>query len=285
MIALAETDSHSEYMIKGYLQLIFYAINSHDTGLMQEYVRIAIDLAKLEGLKYEIGILLRLKGYQKILTGDFTGGERSLNNALKVFESLGNPDKYVLNSAAVYYYLGESYRLRQQFEEAIFHYEKAIRMCEAANRVGRLTIFYTNAGHAAYDLGDLDKAMDYFNEAIKLYDQYDFRWGRSTACAFMGLIKAHAKEYDQALGYIKKAQKYASKLNNPYEWGLVHRAKAEMCCSLKDVEKHVELYTYIKKDIEHVCRGEIYKDHTIDRCYEIDVVRKIEDICKNCRSY
>ncbi len=99
------------------------------------------------------------------------------------------------------------------------------------------------------------------------------------------LLKPMQKNMTKPLSILKKLKNNASKLNNPYEWGLVHRVKAEMCCSLKDMEKHVELYTYIKKDIEHVCRGEIYKDHTIDRCYEIDVVRKIEDICKLCRSY
>ncbi len=52
-------------MIKGYLQLIFYAINSHDTGLMQEYVKIAIDLAKLEGLKYENWYFTKTKRISK----------------------------------------------------------------------------------------------------------------------------------------------------------------------------------------------------------------------------
>lgn len=282
MISLSEADKHVDYMIKGYLQLIFYAINSHDTRRMQHYINLAIELAKQEGMKFEIGILLRLKGFQKILTGDFQGGERSLNNALKVFESFGNPDKYVLNSAAVYYYIGESYRLRQAYEIAIEHYEKAIEMCENANRVGRLTIFYTNAGHAAYDLGDLERASNYLEQALKLYNMYDFRWGRSTACAFMALIESRMNDYEKAEQHIKEAEKYAKKLNNPYEWGLVYRAKTEMCCFLKEQETHSSLYLYIEKDLDQLCQRAVYEKHVLDRCYEIDVVRKIEEICKDC---
>jgi len=281
MLKLSKEDNHPDYMIKGYLQLIFYAINSHDTKLMQENVKIAIDLAKQEEKKYEIGILLRLKGFQKILTGDFQGGERSLNYAVKVFDSLGNPEKYVLNKAAVYYYLGESHRLRQHFDEAISYYEKAIKMCEEANRVGRLTIFYTNAGHAAYDLGDLQRATGYFDEALKLYDKYDFRWGKSTACAFLSLIKIREGNHEVAEQLIMDADKFAVKLSNPYEMGLIRRVKAEIWRNLRETSKDSRLFKYIEPEVLEMCSSEVNRIDVVDSCYEIDVIRKIEEMCKD----
>lgn len=228
VIELADAQDNLEYLIKGYLQNIFYSINTHNLEMMKANIDTAITYAVQGNLQFERGILMRLEGLYLVLQSQYEAGEQMLLESIGIMKRFKEKDKYTLNIAAAYYYMGDSNRFKGNFVEAINYYEKAIKICENNDLFGRLTLFYTNAGHSAYNLGDFELAQRYFESAIKLYEQLDFPWRRSIAYGFLGLLHVKSGKYDKALDLFKLAKSYSSKMNNPYELAVVCRIRAEL---------------------------------------------------------
>ena len=260
------------WQVKAGFQEIFYCINAHRTAQMELVVDETLEIANRTKMEKETAVLLRLKGFHRILTGAYEDGDICLTDALHRFQRFDQPKRYALNIAAVYYYLGESRRYRGQWEEAQNYYLEAIRLCQDIGEEGRLTIFYTQAGHGAYESGDFEQAERYFMQALRLYRNYDFRWGHSTVCGFQSLICFRKGNVKEATGLMEEAMQHAKRLGNPYEMGLCNRVRAEMrVLCRKAVED-----TDVKKLAALVDRRQdIASEALQDRCYEIDVTERI----------
>jgi DNA-binding SARP family transcriptional activator len=270
VIKVAENHSNDEYLIKGYLQNIFYSINTHNMSMMRENIQVAEEIAASSDYKFETGILMRLKGLYYVLKAEFSKGEQLLIDSIEVMKQFKEKDKYTLNIAAAYYYMGDSNRFKGAFREAIQYYEKAIEICENNDLLGRLTLFYTNAGHSAYNLGDLLLSQRYFESAIKLYEQLDFPWRRSIAYGFLGLLHVKSGKYDKALDLFIMAEKYSSKMNNPYELAVVCRIKAELEMMLLEGNIFsMKLQQFIEKEGEDCISSGIHHLRNFTECYEM----------------
>ncbi|RKD32936.1 AAA family ATPase [Thermohalobacter berrensis] len=277
MIDRALKTKNYSFALKGYLKIIYYCINTHNIKLMNSSITKALDIAKKSNSKGEIAILLRLKGFQKIMNGEFNKGEELLKKSIKIFDNLDHKEKYELNIAASFTYIGESKRRKKEFNKAIYYYEKAISMCEKKGLVGGLTIAYTKAGQAAYEVNNYEKAKEYFKKAISLYNQFNLVWGRSIANGYFSLILVKEKEWDEALKYINKAEKFAKKVNNPYEIGLLYRVKAEMCKLVKENNKKILGY-HCQDNIDEYCNKGLKYLKDIKGCYEKEVLKRLKNI-------
>ncbi|SHD76374.1 AAA family ATPase [Schnuerera ultunensis] len=283
MIAKSIKFENYNFALKGYLLIIYYSINVYDTVLMNHNITRALSIAKKLHNKGEIGVILRMKGYQKVLEGNFIQGEKYLKNSISIFNSLEDRNKYILNIAAANYYIGESNKLNGKFLEAISYYEKAISICEEYGLVERLTVFKTSAGQAAYDMGNYDMAEKYLRQALMLYDQLDFHWGRTIAHGYTALLLMRQQNYIDVVKHLKKADKYAQRLKNPYEVGITFRVKAEICSLVKTGKvKNDNIYKYLEECGENFCEKAIFYLSNISKCYEIEVMRSLKEICKNC---
>ena len=217
------------YTLKGYRQMIYYGIQIYNTDLMQEYLSLGIELADHYNQRNEMGILLRLKGLQRLMTENYDEAEETLKHSIGVFEALNRQeDRYSLNIAAAYNYVGEIRRYNMKFSEALRYYDKAINICDEKKIFRGIAIFNTNAGRAAFDMGDYQRAKSYFINAIKDYNQMDTLMGRSSAEGYMALLLIREARYEEALECLKKSEAYSEKLKSPYELGLVSRVKAEI---------------------------------------------------------
>lgn len=262
------------WQVKAGYQEIFYCINAHRTAQMELVVDETLEIARRSQMALEMAVLLRLKGFHRILVGAYDDGDICLTDALHRLQQFEKPKRYALNIAAVYYYLGESRRFRGQWEDAQNYYAEAIRLCQDIGQEGRLTIFYTQAGHAAYESGDWTKAESSLGKALQLYESYDFRWGRSTACGFQSLISFRHGDMKKALGLMEEAMLYAKRLGNPYEMGLCNRVRAEMRKLCQEADR---LDPGVKKMIALMEPGlDIPSEPLGDRCYEIDVTERIK---------
>ncbi len=262
------------WQVKAGFQEIFYCINAHRTAQMELVVDETLEIALRSQMALETAVLLRLKGFHRILIGAYDEGDICLTDALHRLQQFSHPKRYALNIAAVYYYLGESRRFRSQWEEAQNYYSEAIRLCQDIGQEGRLTIFYTQAGHAAYESGDLDRAESCFQKALQLYGNYDFRWGRSTACGFQSLIRFRQGHGKEALALMEEAMLHAKRLGNPYEMGLCNRVRAEMrvlCKEAVQSDPGVKKMTALME-----MRNDIPSEPLGDRCYQIDVTERIQ---------
>jgi len=277
VIEISKEIDNNKYLIKGYLQNIFYAINTHNMSFMAENLSIALRIAHKEEMRFEIGILLRLKGLYFVLKSQFKKGEELLLRSIDIMKKFKEKDKYTLNIAAAYYYMGDSNRFKGDFEESIKYYEMAIEICENNDLLGRLTVFYTNAGHSAYNLGDYLLAQRYFESAIKLYEQLDFPWRRSIAYGFLGLLHVKQGKDEKALELFKMADLYSSKLNNPYEQAVVCRIKAELENILLEGNIFsMQLQTFIESTGEDYIETGIYHLRNFKDCYEMKRLNELE---------
>lgn len=269
---LAAEAKDPKWQVKAGFQEIFYCINAHRTAQMELVVDETLDVANLAGMELETAILLRLKGFHRILVGAYEDGDICLTDALERFQRFDQPKRYALNIAAVYYYLGEGRRYRGRWEEAQNYYLEAIRLCQDIGEEGRLTIFYTQAGHGAYESGDIRQAEHYFMQALRLYGNYDFRWGHSTVCGFQSLISFRKGDVKEAMKLMEEAMHHARRLGNPYEMGLCNRVRAEMrvlCREAKQDASVKKLAALVDSTLD------ISSEALEDRCYEIDVTERI----------
>ncbi len=263
------------WQVKAGFQEIFYCINAHRTAQMELVVDETLEISNRAEMEMETAVLLRLKGFHRILVGAYEDGDICLTDALERFQKFDEPKRYGLNIAAVYYYLGEGRRFRGRWEEAQNYYQEAIRLCQDIGEEGRLTIFYTQAGHGAYESGNIQQAEHYFMQALRLYESYDFRWGHSTVCGFQSLISFRQGNTKEAIKLMEEAMHLAKRLGNPYEMGLCNRVRAEMRVLCRDAKQDAG----VRKLAALVDSGQDVPSEALgDRCYQIDVTERIQAI-------
>lgn len=270
------------YVLKGYRQLIYYCINTQNTGEMGEYLSKALEITEISGEKGEMAILLRLKGYLKIMEAKYDEAESLLEQAIFVFKMLNDHNYYVLNIAACYNFIGESKRHQCKFDEAIEYYSKAITICEESSVLRGVTIFYTNAGQAAFDKGDYEGARFFLKKSLGYYSQLDFLWGRSTAKAYTALLSIEEKRYESALKQLIDAETDAKKLKSPYELGLVLKAKAEIRALMDKIPRLNKIFEgYLERDIKEYCNEAINMFKDLQGCYEVERLKQLRKTNKN----
>lgn len=266
--------------LKGYRQMIYYCINIQDTEQMTVFLEKALQIAKNSGNQGELGILMRLKGLERILSGQYEEAEICLKNAIHIMQGLKDRDQYVLNIAAAYNFMGEGKRHVRAFQEAIDYYEKAIALCEGKKLERGLSAVYTNAGQAAFDMGDEKRAKDYFTKALEMHRKLDSLWGRSIAQGYLAFLLAKEGNYQEALHHLMKAQEDCQKLQNPYEMGILLRIKAQISQQM-DGDKGLEevFKQYLTDSVEDYCKEGIQILEKLKDCYEVEILNQL----KRCR--
>ncbi|MBF8982913.1 AAA family ATPase [Lutibacter sp. B2] len=278
MIKISMQIKDLDYAIKGYLQMIYYGIQIYNTTLMDENIEFALDLATACNYQKDVGILWRLKGIQKIMEGNYKDAEDLIIRSIKVFE-LENEfeDKYTLNRAAGYNYLGEIRRHKMSFMRSLNYYDRAVKICNEKNITHGVTIFYTNAGQAAFDMGDYDGAKVYFKKAFEVYDKLNILWGRSTGQGYMSLLYIMDGKYKKGLLYYLDAKECAEKLKSPYELGLLYRVKAEIKVRIEQNPKIKEVFgKYLPKEVGYYCEEGIKYLKQLNNPYEIQILKALD---------
>lgn len=266
-----------DYALEGYKQIIYYCIQTNNIEVMMKYVSLALNLAVECNYHKETGILLRLKGLYKIMCGEYKQAEELLNESISIFNITKEvADRYSLNIAAAYNYIGEIRRVNMKFSEAIKYYDKAIAICEDKKALSSLSVFNINAGQAAFDMGDYKRSKEYFEKAFSLYKQYDSIWRRSIVEAFMSLLYVKEGKYNEALKYLKSADMHSQKIRNPHEVGIVFRVKAEIRMSMEKNEALNKVFLrYLNKDKDYYCEeGISFLKNSRDN-YEIEVINSM----------
>jgi len=226
MIALCEKVQDKEYALKGYRQMIYYCIQVDNIELMKNTIDKALEMAREINNINEVGILFRLKGLNKIMSGNYEEAEELLKESISNLQKeIDSEDKYLINIAAAYNYIGDIRRYKKDYEGALSYYKNSINLCYDKKVLIGLPLFNTNAGMAAYELGDIEGAKEYFAKALDLYDKLNSLWGRSIAEVYMCLICLNEDKKSEAEEHLKAADYYMAKLKSPNEIAIVSRLK------------------------------------------------------------
>ncbi len=228
MISKSIEINDDDYALEAYKQMIYYCIQISEADKMQEYIQLALDIAIRRNYHKETGIILRFKGLYYILKKEYTLAKEVLTSSINTFTiSKEVAEKYALNIAAAYNYIGEIHRLNNNYDEAIIAYEKAIEIGKAKNAYTSLMVFCINAGQAMYHKKDYDKAKEYLDYAKHCQSMVDILWKKAVLDVYLGLIYIINKDKASGMKLIKTAEIEAKKMKNPEEIGLVAWAKQE----------------------------------------------------------
>lgn len=215
---------------------------------------------------------------QRVMDGRFSEGEEILKQTISMFESLDHKEKYILNIAACYNFIGESKRRSMEFYSSISYYDRAIIFCKEKELIRGIPIFNTNAGQAAYDMGDYTKAKSYLTSAIESFMQLNSLWGRSTAYGYMSLLLVKDNRYEEALLYINKAERFAEIMQNPYEIALIYRVKAEIRKNMEFNPKLNSIFSsYLTGQVIEYCNKGIGLLKKVKNCYELEILKNLKD--------
>ncbi len=286
MIQLAGQTNETEFALKGYLQLIYNAINQRDIPEMEVLITQAFRQFRHNADKAEIGILIRLKGYLMTLKDRFGQGEALLRNAAAIFERPEYRDQYALNRVASYYYLGESRRLQNDFLGADSWYLGAEDICRRQGFGSHLALLKSSRGIAAYDCGRYDEAHAYLREAVEAYDRDQFKWGQITAYGYWGLLCIRRGSGKEGQRYLRQAEKLSESSGHTQEKGLMLRIKAEICCLRKQGFPMNGVSENLCQEANRFCQRAIsfFEQHE-SFTYERKILRDIRQICGDCSSY
>ena len=227
------TQVQQMYLLKANRQLICVYINRYETDRMRETIDESYRILQKGYKKEETAIWNRLEGLLFIMTGDIENGIARLTEAISIFESSREKALYLFNLAASYAWLGEAQRHLMNYEAADRYYRYAIALCEDNCLISGACTFYTYAGLAAFDSGDVEAAGAYLEQAVRGYDRVDLMWGRGMAHCYFALVCLRRGEYARALDYLRCARGYAEKLQSDYEKGVVCRVSAQIAAQMK----------------------------------------------------
>lgn len=96
--------------------------------------------------------------------GEFDEADQKLNEALEFYESEGNVDMI----GGVYQNLGFNARLMKDTEKGKYYYQKAYDTYKISNSEMGLALISCNLGQVYMDLGELDSAEKYLDQALTL---------------------------------------------------------------------------------------------------------------------
>jgi DNA-binding SARP family transcriptional activator/tetratricopeptide (TPR) repeat protein len=279
MIKLSRKIKDIDYLLKGYKQIIYYSIQTHNVELMKQYVEIGLGLAIEHNYKSQIGIFLRLKGLNRLMDGEYEESEELLKRSIEILNELDElQSKYDLNIAASYNYIGEIRRHKMEFSSALHYYDKAITICKRNNVIKGINIFNIKAGQVAFEMGDYERAKEYFMKALENCNDIDFLWGRSIGEGYLALLLIKDGRYSGALEFLKKADNHAKTLKNPYELGLVYRVKAEIRANMdRNSELSNVFSSYLNKSIAEYCNKGINLLKKAKGGYEVNILELIKN--------
>ena len=282
-VALGHKDFRNA--VKGYKQRIYHGIQVHDTKAVKENLDKGMELLKRIDYPKEEAVFYRLQGVYYLMMGAYAKADDTLRHSIRLFTQLSkSKEKYVLNIAAGYSYLGEVRRSQMKFFEGLKYYDEAIKICKEYKISRSLNMFYTKAGQAAFDGGDFTRAKGYLKEALRLYGKYDVVWGRSTAEGFMALIYFREGEYHKAQDCLARGEKYSKKIQSPYELGIIYRIKSAIKREMKERKQVPEsLQECLPQSLSWYCKKGIENLEDIQGCYEVDILRRLDGLATERR--
>lgn len=237
-------------MIKAYRQLICIYIDRYEVDRMREVIEKAFEVLGENGKAEELAIWMRLSGLCSIMAGHIEEGKRSLTEAIAVFERSEEKEKYLFNLAASYAWLGEVERDLMHYEAAMQRYDHAIAICTENYLTGGIATFYTYAGQAALDSGDIEGADYYLTQAVDRFSKVELMWGRGLAFAYYAFLCFEQKQYEKALSLFIQADDCSQRLGSCYEIGVLNRMFAQISLQMRSSAQLRAVFGgYINRDV------------------------------------
>lgn len=101
--------------------------------------------------------------------------------------------------------VGIIFRYLGEFDKALEYYQKALKLNEEMERKEGIADQLGNMGVVFNIRGELDKALEYYEKALKLNEELERKEGIAAQLGHIGTVYREKGEFDKALEYLKKA--------------------------------------------------------------------------------
>lgn len=225
-IVKAKDINETDYLLRAYLQMIYYCIQINNSEDMIHYIELALDVAIYANNHESIGILLRLKGLYYIMIGQLTIAEKfildsistlTLNDALE--------RKFSVNIAAAYDYLAEIEFIRGNYLESIKLESKSLNYSKDMNADSSQVVFNINMGVYQFANQDYEEALKYLMTALEISNTISSIWKRTQLFAYLAVSNAMLNYEKNALKYLALCEKENYKKENGRDLGIISWTK------------------------------------------------------------
>ncbi|MDO4680981.1 MAG: AAA family ATPase [Aerococcus sp.] len=229
VIAQAKGSGENSYLLRGYLQMIYYYIQVDEPLPMKQYVDLALELA-VEANNYQYtSIVLRLQGLQFLMTGQLNQAEESLQSSIKMLTLTDYMKQHFMVSlAAAYDYLAEVAFIRNHYEEAYDIETQALHYLEQQQATSSQLVLSTNMGRILFALKRYEEAEESLSVAKALIKQTTSLWKRGQVFAYLAVTQAKRGNLIEAKLSLHSCQLECEQQPNHSNEGIYHWACAHL---------------------------------------------------------
>ncbi|EGN66487.1 serine/threonine kinase [Fusobacterium animalis 11_3_2] len=256
VISVARDLKEEKIEISAHKQMAIYAIQINNPQIMLKHIIEGIKITRIEK-SVDIGVFYRLYGVFYLIKDEFKTAEALFKKSIELFLEFERiGDKNSISIAANYNYIGEIRNSEGNFKKAMEFFNKAINLCENYE-VSCLSTFYINAGKTSYLMGNFQDMRKFFLLAEKIIKNFDSYWKNSVLNAFLALDAFLENDNLKAIHYLKSAMSEGKIINNPRDIGMVYFVEAIIIYSIET--KNFKKYENIKKILEENSNFYYYK--------------------------
>ncbi|WP_369283836.1 AAA family ATPase [Oscillibacter sp. GMB15532] len=222
LLERSEAAEDREMSIKAHMQFIYYSIQTYNFDLMKSHLEFGMRYQEIMENTPSWGSYLRLSGLLELMRGNYGECRRWMEQSIAAFKTLDSTPagKYDINIAGAYNYIGESYRLEQNYKEAFRYFDQAVIFNRGRGYYPGAAIFYTDYGVAAYQSGKKAESRLFFEYAEELYQSFHEYSQFPIALSYLALFDAEEGRYAEAAARLKKAFDLCKTLGSPWWMGI-----------------------------------------------------------------
>jgi len=191
----------------------YYDINILDDEVVErELSEIEDQLAESESLGKNMGDLLLKKASLYYKKRDFPNALKNLELALENFLD----EKEFLNSAICHNELGLIHEETGFFDQAIYHFDRALIILEDLEDNEKKIQILNNLGNVYYLINDLKNSYKYYQKALNLTEKENLELEAIKTSSNLVEILISLKDYDRVTKILKNNLEFFTKTNDVY---------------------------------------------------------------------
>ena len=121
-----------------------------------------------------------------------------------------------MTKARIYCCLGITVNDLGELDRAIDYYEKSLEISERLGDIHEMAIAYGNLGAVYYRKGEWDTAIDYYKKSLEISERLEDIHGIGQTYNSMGLVYADKGQWDTAIDYYEKSLQIFKKIDDTY---------------------------------------------------------------------
>lgn len=223
VIAFANEWHHTDYLLEGYRQLIYYCIQVENIPEMKYYTDLALD-ASVEANNHEaIAINLRLHGLYYLMVGRIDDAIHQIKESINCFSLTASlQSKYAIQIAAALDYLAEIKQMQGNPDQAMAYQQKAITLSQNNLNEPSIISFYIGLGISYYYKQDFENADRIFIQSKEALKSLSFPWKETQLEVYSTLINCAKGDYQSLINVINKQDCLISRYSNPRDKGYIN---------------------------------------------------------------